>query len=121
MNPASHLQTSASWITRLYDRLCSLGERRALRETLASRSDRLLADIGFSRADLATEIEVAVAGLQTRRETERRVRRELAGYSDRELHELGISRIDIARFAREHAAQAMEARRAEIRARARAA
>lgn len=113
--------SQASWIVRLYDRLCRLVERRALRETLAKRSDRLLADLGFSRADLATEIEAAVAALQTRRETERRIRRELDGYSDPELRDLGISRLDIARIAREHAAQAMAARRAEIRGRAQAA
>lgn len=111
----------ASWFLGLYDRLSRLGERRALREMLAKRSDRLLADIGFSRQDLATEIEAAVAAAQTRRETERRVLRELASYDDRELRDMGISRFDIRRIAREHAQQAMDARRAEIRDRARAA
>lgn len=123
MNPTSRPQTNkpSSWLIGLYDRLSRLSERRALRETLAKRSDRLLADIGFSREDLATEIEAAVAGLQTRRETERRVLRELASYNDRELRDMGISRIDIRRIAREHAEQAVKARRAEIRGRAQAA
>ena len=113
--------TPTAFLTRLYDRLISLTERRALREMLARRSDRLLADIGFDRADLATEIEAAVAGLRTRRETERRVTNELAGFSDHELRDLGISRFDIRRVARAQAEQAMEARRAEVRGRARAA
>jgi len=123
MNPTSPSQAGkpAFWITRLYDGLCRLSERRALREVLAKRSDRLLADIGFSRADFAAEIEAAVATLQTRRETERRILRELAGYDDRELRDMGISRFDIRRIAREHAQQAVEARCAEIRGRARAA
>lgn len=113
--------TPTAFFTRLYDGLVSLTERRALQRTLRKRSDRLLADIGFDRADLATEIEAAVAALQTRRETERRVQNELAGFSDRELHDLGISRFDIRRVAREHAEQAMAARRAEVRSRAKAA
>lgn len=114
-------QLPVSWITRLLDGLRRIGERRALREMMALRSDRLLADIGFSRADLATDIEAAVATLQLRRETERRVLRELTGYSDRELRDMGISRIDIERIAREHAEQAVEARRAENRGQAQAA
>jgi uncharacterized protein YjiS (DUF1127 family) len=123
MTPESRPQAAqpASWFTRFYDRLCRLAERRALRAMLARRSERLLADIGFDRTDLATEIEAAVAGLQTRRETERRVLRELGGYSDPELRDLGIGRLDIARIARAHAEQAMAARRAEIRGRAKAA
>ncbi|WP_319633683.1 DUF1127 domain-containing protein [Pelagibius marinus] len=119
--PQNQNQTPASWTTRLLDGLRRFGERRALREMLALRSDRLLADIGFNRSDLATDIEAAVASLQIRRQTERRVLRELAGYNDRELRDLGISRFDIRRIAREHAQQAVEARRAEIRDRAKAA
>lgn len=119
--PQNQNQTPASWPTRLYDSLCRLSERRALREVLAKRSERLLADIGFSRADLAAEIEAAVTTLQTRRETERRVLRELASYNDRELRDMGITRFDIRRIAREHAAQAVAVRRAEIRARDKAA
>jgi uncharacterized protein YjiS (DUF1127 family) len=128
MTPVSHPQTRkpqsgkpAPWFTRLYDSFCRLSERRALREVLAKRSERLLADIGFSRADLAAEIEAAVTTLQTRRETERRVLRELASYNDRELRDMGITRFDIRRIAREHAAQAVAVRRAEIRARDKAA
>ena len=112
---------AASWLTRLYDRLCRFSERRALRERLAMRSDRLLADIGFSREDFATEIEATVAAMQTRRDTERRVLRELTACDDRELQDMNISRFDIRRIAREHAQQAMEARLAEIRGRDRAA
>jgi|GEM_PF-5484416 len=107
--------------TRVYDSLCRLAERQALREMMARRSDRLLADVGFSREDFATEIEAAIAALQTRRETERRVLRELNSCDDRELRDMGISRFDIRRIAREHAKQAMEARRAEVRGQARAA
>ncbi len=119
--PRHHNQSQTTWATRLLDGLRRLGERRALREMLALRSDRLLADIGFSRADLATDIEAAVATLQLRRETERRVLRELTSYSDRELKDMGISRIDIRRIAQEHARQAVAERRAEIRNRASAA
>jgi uncharacterized protein YjiS (DUF1127 family) len=119
--PQNQNQTPASWMTRLLDGLRRIGERRALREMIALRSDRLLADIGFSRADLAADIEAAVATLQTRRESERRVLRELNSYSDPELLDLGISRLDIRRIAREHADQTVAARRAEIRGRARAA
>ena len=111
----------ASWLIRFYDRLCRFSERRALRDMLAMRSDRLLADIGFSREDFAVEIEAAVAAKQTRRETERRVLRELTACDDRELQDMNISRFDIRRIAREHAQQAMEARLAEVRGRNRAA
>lgn len=113
--------TPTAFLTRLYDHLVSLTERRALKDMLTKRSDRLLADIGFNRADFATEIEAAVAALRTRRETERRLLNELSGFSDRDLRDLGISRFDIRRIARTHAEQAMEARRAEVRGRAKAA
>jgi len=104
-------QSTASWTNRLLDGLRRIGERRALREMLALRSDRLLADIGFSREALAAEIEAAVAAAQLRRRTERQIRRELHSYSDQQLSELGISRLDIRRIAREHAEQAVNAER----------
>lgn len=123
MTASSRLRAAkpASWLTRLYDRLCRFSDRQALRGMLSLRSDRLLADIGFSRKDFATEIEAAIAAMQVRRETERRVLRELAACDDHELQDMNISRFDIRRIAREHAQQAMMARLAEIRGRSRAA
>ncbi|MEQ9606111.1 MAG: hypothetical protein RLN99_00425 [Kiloniellaceae bacterium] len=95
--------TSASWATRALDGLRRFGERRALKEMLALRSDRLLADIGYSRQELAAEIDAAVQSLQERRDIERRIERELAGHSDAELDSLGITRLDIRRVSRERA------------------
>ena len=109
------------FIIRLYDALCRFAERQALREMMVRRSDRLLTDIGFSRETFATEIEAAIAGLQARRETERRVLRELRRCDDRELQDMGISRLDIRRVARAQAKQAMESRRAEVSGQSRAA
>ena len=103
--------TPVSWVTRVLDGLRRFGERRALKEMLALRSDRLLADIGYSRQELAAEIDVAVQSLQERRDIERYIQRELAGYSDAELEAMGIARLDIRRVARERARQAVAIRR----------
>ncbi|MEQ8356531.1 MAG: DUF1127 domain-containing protein [Kiloniellaceae bacterium] len=104
--PRHQGDTTPSWFTGFADRLRRLGERRELREMLALRSDRLLADIGFSREQLATEIDAAVNASQQRREIERQTLRELGAYSDRELDDIGIRRDDIRRIAHEHARQA---------------
>ncbi|MGD1879690.1 MAG: hypothetical protein ACFB13_19575 [Kiloniellaceae bacterium] len=90
----------------MLDSLRRFSERRALQDMLTLRSDRLLADIGFSREDLQDQIEAAVGASQSLRETERRIQRELAGYSDGELQTIGLSRPDIRRVARERAQQA---------------
>ncbi|WP_340118345.1 hypothetical protein [Pelagibius sp. 7325] len=104
-SPAS--SASASWATRVLDGLRRFGERRALKQMLALRSDRLLADIGYSRQELAAEIDAAVQSLQERRDAERRIERELAGHSDAELDSMGIARLDIRRVSRERARQAV--------------
>lgn len=109
MAPTTQLSAGApaSFFTRLMDRLRRFGERRALQKMLALRSDRLLADIGYDRTDLAGGIDIAVASLQQRRDTERRIQHELAGHSDAELQAMGITRLDIRRVARERAQQAV--------------
>jgi uncharacterized protein YjiS (DUF1127 family) len=103
--------TAVSWATRVLDGLRRFGERRALKEMLALRSDRLLADIGYSREELAAEINVAVQSLQERRDTERRIQRELASHSDAELEAMGVTRLDIRHIARARARQAVAIRR----------
>lgn len=109
MNPTPLQQATvrSSLVTRLLDGLRRLGERRQLRQMMARRSDRLLADIGLSREQLSEEIEATVGALQQRREIERRVRGELEGHSDRELQDIGIRRDEIRGLAREHAQQAI--------------
>lgn len=117
MEPTTSLSTGLAaatpvfWATRVLDRLRRFGERRALKEMLALRSDRLLADIGYSRQELVAEIDVAVQSLQERRDTERRIQRELAGHSEAELESMGIARLDIRRVSRERARQAVAIRR----------
>ena len=113
MHPTSHnTGPSASPLhSRLLDALLRFTERRALREMLELRSDRLLADAGFSRAQLAEQIRAAVEDSQQSRKVEQRVRRELSAYSDRELNDIGITRSDVPRLAREEAQLVLEARR----------
>ncbi len=113
MHPAPHNSghSASPWHIRLWNGLVRISQRRALREMLDLRSDRLLADIGFSRAQLADQIEAAVDAIHESRRVERQVRRELSAYSDRELNDIGIGRCDIRRLAREQAAQVLEAKR----------
>lgn len=109
--PRNSGHPAAPWHTRLLNGLVRFSQRRALREMLDLRSDRLLADIGFSRAQLAEQIEATVDAIQESRRVERQIRRELSAYSDRELNDIGIVRSDIRRLAREHAAEVLEVRR----------
>jgi uncharacterized protein YjiS (DUF1127 family) len=113
MNPIPRLHATAgsTLFIRFFDRLRRFSESRQLRQMLALRSDRLLADIGLNREQLATEIEATVDALQQRREIERQVRSELESHSDRELQDIGIRRDDIRGIAREHAQQAIAVNR----------
>lgn len=99
-------------------RLARRERRRQTYEALAGCSDRVLADIGIARDDIASIArgtepgnDAGTAGwwrgMRTRlrawrreRRHWRRVRRELMAYRDRELDDLGIRRSDIPAVAR---------------------
>lgn len=101
-------------LTAVFEAAAGALRDRATRRRLSLESDRVLADMGFSRETLAAELAAARTEAAARRgalisqrlaawRAERRIRGELSRCTDAELNELGIFRADIPAVSRGHA------------------